>query len=222
MSNDPSGSRPLQPADPPASTGDERAPRRWWTTGWARGSLIAASLLLAGAVIMNRTPGVPEAPGVGVASAGSDASLIHRVSILKPKVGMRLRAGDHITGTCRLEWQDGTTLTAEAGTDLEIGPGPGIALHLVIGSVRLEVRPQPAARPLTIRTQHGSLAAIDARFALAVTPEDSRLTAEQGLIAFRSIDGSPAVRVTDGMQCVTAGRGPPTALTPPSQRNNAR
>lgn len=212
----PTHDRPQQAADAEALVPATPVARRWWNTGRGRASLIAGTLLIAGALLIPRTPGVPEAPAVTITAAGSDASLIQRVSILRPKPGMRLRAGNHVTGACELGWEDGTTLAMESGTDLEIGPGPGIALHLIVGGLRLKVSPQPAGRPLAIRTQHGTATVFDSGFTLTADNDRSSLTVRHGAVEFRSADGSPARLVTAGMQASIDGRGPPTAAPPGS------
>ena len=180
----------------------------WWRSGW-RPSLIAAGLAGILVYICLAIARVPATPAVAIRTADDGSSLVHREQILTPEPGARLWPGDHFLGPMLIGWDDGTTLSAESGSILELEPGPGIAVRLVEGGMRMDVQPQPMGRPLTVHTRQGTATIVGTSFAMLVTQGHSLLAVEHGAIDFRGADGAPTQRVTAGTQMIASGRGAP-------------
>jgi ferric-dicitrate binding protein FerR (iron transport regulator) len=90
-----------------------------------------------------------------------------------------------------LAYRDGTRLELFGPAKLVVARGPdsGKRLRLLWGSVHLDVRPQPAGRPLIVATPQGEVRVLGTRFRLAVGDERTRLEMEEGEVAFSHVDG---------------------------------
>jgi ferric-dicitrate binding protein FerR (iron transport regulator) len=93
--------------------------------------------------------------------------------------------------TALFRFADGTRITLQGGSELSFSEQGQKNLALSRGTLSAEVRPQPAGRPLLIRTPSAVAEVIGTAFDLTTRAEDTLLKVNEGLVKLKRLaDGS--------------------------------
>ena len=111
------------------------------------------------------------------------------------KPGDKLRGGTlQVQGTtsfAELLFRDGSTVTLGGESEMTLAASPQKILVVRSGDLRAEVSPQPAGRPMLVRTPTAEVEVLGTRFSMAVDPQETKLTVAQGRVQMRRLaDGS--------------------------------
>jgi ferric-dicitrate binding protein FerR (iron transport regulator) len=120
-----------------------------------------------------------------------------------------LRLGDRVvTGLdapAALRFKDGTTLTLQPASQIQMEQAARIVLHE--GALRGEIAPQPADRPLVFATPFAEASVIGTRFDLVTDRSETRLETRSGKMRFtsagRSLDVAAGELATADAQSIT-------------------
>lgn len=172
-----------------------RARRR---TGGRMAALAAGLLLLVGGVWL------------GLQRQGSPADLPRLAGAPQQMtVGSELSASRDSV----LEWADGTRAEVLAGSRLTVlAEEHGKRLHLIRGRIAVQANPQPAGRPMAIRTPEALATVVGTGFVLDSAAGTTRLTVDHG--AVRLGGGGPEVLVAAGGRAVADREGVRAAPRP--------
>lgn len=97
--------------------------------------------------------------------------------------------GDASTATLR--FRDGSTITLHGEAELSFSEERQKVLSLARGTLSAEVKPQPAGRPLLIRTPSAVAEVVGTAFDLSARSEDTLLKVNEGLVKLKRLaDGS--------------------------------
>ena len=132
----------------------------------------------------------------------------------------RLRAGDTLEALelSRLRFNDGTVLTIDAGTRLELLAGQSLLdgaakrLALSTGGLQAEVAKQPAGSPLTITTPEAELTVVGTAFLLARQAETTRLLVSEGRVRMSAAGSMREIAAGGSQHCDRNGFSPPAPL----------
>ncbi len=208
-----------------------RVPRRRATPAVVHWCAAAMLVLTAGAVAWSLAPRTGSAlPSVAVLDHRSGAVHLERTAVAIAVLdGTAVVAGDRIVigdGAVTLRYPgDGTAIVLGPDTEVEVGQsasGVGKLLRLERGALIADVAPQPAGRPLQIRTAEGVATVVGTRFTLergrsatvlAVTTGRVRLAdpAERGILVEA---GRTARADADGIHLVPEPPAVPAAVAP--------
>lgn len=97
-----------------------------------------------------------------------------------------------------VRFADGTRLTLDGGTELSLDERGQKQVHLMRGLFSAEVRPQPAGRPMIIRTATAELQVLGTVFSVAAQPATTALDVASGRVRMQ--------RLADGQTVEVAGR----------------
>jgi ferric-dicitrate binding protein FerR (iron transport regulator) len=164
---------------------------RWWSAVWA---VAAAVTVLAGvaAVWWARAPrsllAIEEVSGSVAWRAGAQV----REGLA---AGVRLAPGTIETvgeiAMVRVALPDGTRLTLGGNAELDFSGVPERRLHLRRGTLTAAVAPQPAARPLRVRTATAEIEVLGTLFAVSARGPVTQVNVESGRVRTRRlVDGS--------------------------------
>jgi hypothetical protein len=111
------------------------------------------------------------------------------------QAGMKLESGTLETvgeaSTAQFRFADGTLLTLHGETELTFSEDGQKTLALSRGALSAQVQPQPAGRPMLIRTPSAVAEVVGTTFDLTTRPEDTWLKVNQGLVKLKRLaDGS--------------------------------
>lgn len=189
-------------------------PRRWWT-------MLAAGLaaLIAVVLLVGRQSAAPEPHILTVGEiVGGDLiwstdATTRRILVVGDTIpaGHLMCEGEGANASVR--FADGTRLTLDGGTELSIDEHGQKQLHLTRGLFSAEVEPQPAGRPMIIRTATAELQVLGTVFSVAAQPSATALDVASGTVRLQ--------RLADGRTVTVAGRQQAVATLDVSARLDA-
>jgi hypothetical protein len=200
-------------------------PEPAWAPGRARRWIpvaVAASLALAVAI--------------GLWSGGREAPspVAPKLAVITERVELLSAAGQPLTAAPHTNIQAGQTLVAHEDdhalliypdeTRIELfGPSKLLVvddasgrkrLELLAGSMHLDVRPQPADRPLIVSTPQGEVRVLGTRFRLAAGGDRTRIEMEEGKVAFNRRSDGRTIEVPQGAYVVAEESPEDVAVQP--------
>ena len=105
--------------------------------------------------------------------------------------GAKLPAGTLIlegeSASALLRFNDGTALTLCGDTELEFSDDGQKRLVLKNGTLSVDARPQPAGRPMIVRTQTAEIEVVGTIFSLSADPQATQLSVETGRVRMRRL-----------------------------------
>lgn len=170
---------------------------------------VEAELELARAVEQESRPLPPPDPPPAPPAIPRTAPAVARVTDAEGESSVRpgeeLPEGREVTvgtaGRAALLFSDGTRLELSGGAALrDLSEGAFIAR----GTVRADVRRQPAGRSFVLRTPHGEARVLGTRFSLVVTPDLTRLEVQEGRVRLTRASDRRGVDVSAGHFAVAA------------------
>jgi ferric-dicitrate binding protein FerR (iron transport regulator) len=180
------------------------APTHWWLP-WVGPVVVAAASLLVAFSALMWSWSAP-APLLTAVSA-SNGSLIwsdggaRRVLSGGEEVPAGRIALEGESATAVLRFHDGTSLTLASDSDLTIADaGDGKQLHLQRGIISAEVTPQPAGRPLVIRTATARLDVLGTVFTVSAGTGSTALEVQHGRVRLERLADGQAVEVGEQQQ----------------------
>jgi ferric-dicitrate binding protein FerR (iron transport regulator) len=178
---------------------------------WARRFAVAVTMAASAAVVLvtllallSARPPAPDARPVvdrvaGPGEAGGAA--LAAGARLDPGASIRTGAG----GALVLRFPDGTTLELGGDTTFALeGVLPVKRVALARGVLGADVAPQPAGRPLVLRTPQAQADVLGTRLTLAVRGEATRLDVEEGRVRLTRLSDRRSVEVSAGHGAVAA------------------
>jgi hypothetical protein len=124
-----------------------------------------------------------------------------------------LQPGDTVRGgtlsvegaasSAELVFRDGTAITLNGDSELGLSGNAGKRLTLRRGEISADVRPQPASRPLRIRTPTAEIEVLGTRFYLSAQPAETAISVGSGQVRMRRLADERSVDVARG-QVATA------------------
>lgn len=156
-------------------------------------------------------------PAGQITDARGTVTLVRAGQLTPARVGERVFPGDVLrvgkAGAALLAWP-GEQTDLELGTDTELrvdGRLLGKKLALRAGRLAARVGPQPAGRPLVVRTPQAEVTVRGTRFSLAIVTNTTRLDVTQGAVALRSAGArARPVEVQAGATAMAAAGSAPT------------
>ncbi len=119
---------------------------------------------------------------------------------LKP--GAQMRAGtlsvEGAASSAQLRFADGSVVTVAGDSELALSHGAQKQLALRHGSLTGDVRPQPADRPMMIRTPTAEVEVMGTRFLLVAQSGETQLSVESGLVRLRRLADDSTIEVPQG------------------------
>jgi hypothetical protein len=116
-----------------------------------------------------------------------------------------LRRGDRVItgagGSAVIAWRGESTtfaMAADGEARLEGGDADGKRVRLDGGSIAAQVAKQPAGRPLVLSTPHGAITVIGTRFTATVSVRATRLSVDEGRVAFARTAEADVVEIAAG------------------------
>ncbi len=179
------------------------APKRRHLLYW--GLAASAVIALALGVVVGRTPG-----DVVLSAAGPDTQLLRGDTIVDITAGLRLSPGDLVRtpsrGWASVRYADGTAVEVGADSSVVFEEGAGKRIRVDSGLVTAEVAPQPADRPMILRSKGAEAKVLGTSLAFTVFDKGARLLVREGKVAFSR--GEASIQVSQG-QTATAAEGTP-------------
>lgn len=203
------------------------APRRRWA---ALAAAIAATLVAAVALGQWSARSALPQPIITVSEI-TGGSLTWSDGASEQRVladGERLSAGQFVleggSASATLRFADGTTLGLSGDSELAVGEDGSKHLHLSHGALSADVRPQPAAHPLLVRTDTAELVVVGTLFTVTSTTAQTALEVEHGMVRLQRLADGQSVEVAAQQRVVasldvasalrcTAHARPPTSWT---------
>jgi ferric-dicitrate binding protein FerR (iron transport regulator) len=99
------------------------------------------------------------------------------------------------TAAARLRFRDGSTLELAGDTELSFSEDGPKEIFLRRGSLSARVVPQPAARPMRVRTPSAEALVLGTAFRLSTRPDDTVLQVEEGLVRLKRLADGRSVEV---------------------------
>lgn len=190
----------------------------WWVAA-AAGLLLAFTLLAglpggAAPAATVRGAGTVERAGLALIIGSRPQALADGDILVADGAGLEVRYGD---GT-------GIELASDGRLTLDSGAGTG-AKHLVLarGALLARVAKQPAGEPLRIVTPQARVTILGTTFRLRIEEAGTRLTVEEGRIAFARRNEGVGIEVATGRSAFAGSDGTLALepLTPPVARRRA-
>lgn len=193
------------------STGEPRHP---WRKFFA---VMLFLLLLAGGLL--RLEYTAAARKIAEVSETDGMALIYRDGVgIVADIGMPILPGDEIRvqkdAHLTLMYRDQTQVRIRAGTTLVLQPAggnwPGLLtastekeISISQGNLELDIAPQPAGRPMLLKTPQVKAQGLGARLVVAVEETQSRIEVLEGRFRVESLrNQEPAVELTAGQEVV--------------------
>lgn len=198
-------SQTIAPAAPPIRSG-----RTSWLTLAASLAVLAASAVL---FLSNRQPAVltlVENTGTVTWSDGSPIAPLDRLP-----AGTIATVGE--TSSAQFRFGDGTLITLHGETELTFSEDGRKILALSRGTLSAEVKPQPAGRPMLVRTPSAEAEVVGTAFDLTARPEDTVLKVNEGLVKLKRLADGSEINVPANRSAVAsldAGSALDAASTP--------
>ena len=180
-------------------------PRRWKRAAVA---VTAAAAVIVGAVAFwlsrERAEIITLTQVSGAASWSPEGGQAE--SGLKP--GAAFRAGtlsvEGAASSAQLRFGDGSVVTVAGDSELALSHGAQKQLALRHGSLTGDVRPQPADRPMIIRTPTAEVEVLGTRFLLVAQSGETQLSVESGRVRLRRLADGSEVEVHGGQVAVAS------------------
>ncbi|MBL9153190.1 MAG: FecR domain-containing protein [Verrucomicrobiales bacterium] len=198
-------SQTIAPAAPPIRSG-----RASWLALAASLAVLAASAAL---FLYNRQPTVltlVENTGTVTWSDGSPIAPQDRLP-----AGTIATVGE--TSSAQFRFGDGTLITLHGETELTFSEDGRKILALSRGALSAEVKPQPAGRPMLVRTPSAEAEVVGTAFDLTARPEDTVLKVNEGLVKLKRLADGSEIDVSANRSAVAsldAGSALDAASTP--------
>ncbi|MCX5676409.1 MAG: FecR family protein [Planctomycetota bacterium] len=116
--------------------------------------------------------------------------------------GARMRAGtlsvEGAASSAQLRFGDGSVVTVAGDSELALSHGAQKQLALRHGSLTGDIRPQPAGRPMTVRTPTAEVEVLGTRFLLVAQSGETQLSVESGLVRLRRLADDSTIEVPQG------------------------
>jgi ferric-dicitrate binding protein FerR (iron transport regulator) len=126
--------------------------------------------------------------------------------------------------SAQLRFRDGSIVTVAGDSELAFPPGAQKQLALRHGSLTVDVRPQPADRPMIVRTPTAEVEVLGTRFLLVAQSGETQLAVESGRVRLRRLADGSTVDVPRGhvalatldtaARLLPAGRGQANGVLP--------
>ena len=128
-------------------------------------------------------------------------TLVETTGSVMSSDGTALRAGEKLKAgtleavgeatTAQFRFADGTSITLQGGTELTFSDDGQKILTLSRGTLSAQVKPQPAGRPMLVRTPSAVAEVVGTTFDLTARSEDTLLKVSEGLVKLKRLaDGS--------------------------------
>ncbi len=174
--------------------------------------LAAAAVLLVtcGALLWSARGPLPALTVVDVAGGSlgwSDDSGAHRDLAGGEGLSTGQLALDGASASARLRFADGSTVVLAGDTVVALAGAGQKLLRLVHGALSADVQPQPAGRPMLVRTGTAELRVIGTRFTVTTDAERTTLEVEHGRVRLERLADGQAVEVA-ARQSAVAGLDP--------------
>ncbi|MBL9159284.1 MAG: FecR domain-containing protein [Verrucomicrobiales bacterium] len=198
-------SEPVAAVERPKKSG-----RTSWLTLAASLAVLAASAVL---FLSNRQPAVltlVENTGTVTWSDGSPIAPQDRLP-----AGTIATVGE--TSSAQFRFGDGTLITLHGETELTFSEDGRKILALSRGTLSAEVKPQPAGRPMLVRTPSAEAEVVGTAFDLTARPEDTVLKVNEGLVKLKRLADGSEINVPANRSAVAsldAGSALDAASTP--------
>lgn len=198
-------SKPVAAVERPKKSG-----RASWLTLAASLAVLAASAVL---FLSNRQPAVltlVENTGTVTWSDGSPIAPLDRLP-----AGTIATVGE--TSSAQFRFGDGTLITLHGETELTFSEDGRKILALSRGTLSAEVKPQPAGRPMLVRTPSAEAEVVGTAFDLTARPEDTVLKVNEGLVKLKRLADGSEINVPANRSAVAsldAGSALDAASTP--------
>jgi hypothetical protein len=169
---------------------------------------IAAAWLIAIGVLIT----LHEPRAIQVSAAGPGVRIDRGSESLSAHAGLPLEGGDRMVVPPRswasLRYADGTSveLAPETAIELEGGPlHPGTKkILLEKGRLTADVRPQPADRPMVVRSPDAEARVVGTDLAVTVGGGQTRLHVRHGMVSFSRRESAEAIEVLGGQAATVA------------------
>lgn len=189
----------------------ESAVPRWRNRGrlWATALAVAAAVLaIIGVWLRPFTRSTPiaiaELVSVDGAVSWTDGRGQQRTGLV---AGTRLPAGmitlEGWGATAQLQFADGTRLMLSSDSQIEFDADPQKRLVVRQGLLSADVAPQPAGRPLLVRTATAEMEVVGTEFSLAAESDATRLNVQSGRVRMRRLVDGRTIDV-DAQQAAVA------------------
>jgi ferric-dicitrate binding protein FerR (iron transport regulator) len=123
-----------------------------------------------------------------------------------PEAGTPLGAGtillEGAESCAELGFRDGSILTLSGPSEVTIPGGSGKRLYLRRGSITIEARPQPANRPLVLRTPTADVEVVGTCFSLTAEGVQTTVAVDAGKVRLRRLVDGAAALVPEGQVAV--------------------
>jgi hypothetical protein len=111
-----------------------------------------------------------------------------------------------LDASAELRWNDGTRMVLAGDTAVTLSDDDGKRLQVRQGSVAMDVRPQPADRPLRIITPESETEVVGTTLAVTRSEGDTQISVAKGQVRFTRLSDKRVVSLVDG-QCASASMG---------------
>jgi hypothetical protein len=192
--------------------------------GWLRWAAAAAALLVAGlawrwyapAIAPAVAPDRPDAPAPMATLAATAAGLVveRGASRLPPVTGMALQPGDLLASDvagAAVVYSDGSRVILDPASRVAFAfdDAGGKQLRLDCGAIAAVVTPQPAGRPLRLRSARASAEVVGTEFRFAEEPCGAALSVSRGVVMLAGPAGGAPLPVAAGQQALATWIRPP-------------
>jgi ferric-dicitrate binding protein FerR (iron transport regulator) len=183
---------------------------------WRPLAAAAAALLLltCGALLWSAGGAVPALIVVDVAGGSltwSDGTGARRDLAGGEGLSSGQLALDGASASARLRFADGSTVVLAGDSVIALAGSAQKLLHLTHGALSADVQPQPAGRPMLVRTGTAELRVIGTRFTVTTDAERTTLEVEHGRVRLERLADGQAVEVA-AQQSAVAGLDPAQPL----------
>ena len=198
------------------------ARRRWRPLAAAAAALV---LLTCGAALWSARGALPALTVVDVAGGSltwSDDAGERRALSGGEGLSSGQLALDGASASARLRFADGSTVVLAGDSAVALAGTGQKLLRLTHGALSADVQPQPAGRPLLVRTGTAELRVLGTRFTVTTDAERTTLEVEHGRVRLERLADGQAVEVA-AQQSAVAGLDPARPMLaahrdPPPQR----
>ena len=186
-----------EPLSAPAPKAKAEPPRLSWLALAASVAVLGASLWLFLSGRPNPVLTLVESTGTVTTSDGTPVSPNDRLT-----AGTITTIGE--ASTALLRFSDGTLITLHGETELTFSEEHQKILALSRGNLSAEVKPQPAGRPMLVRTPSAVAEVVGTAFDLTARPEDTLLKVNEGLVKLKRLADGREVDVSANRSAVAS------------------
>ena len=153
---------------------------------------------------------VEEVQGTVWWTNGKNESLVEPGTTLRVPAGVMVLEGE--TGSARLRFEDGSTITLNGDAELAFSTEPQKRLVLRRGAMSAQVQPQPPGRAMLVRTTTAEIEVLGTAFAVSLRSNETELDVATGSVQLRRLLDGKTVKVRAQQSVVVSLNA--TALTP--------